>query len=99
VREPNLSHKKALDALKLQYHWSLSLDRFKAIARKNDPESLPYKIVDIAGKGLGVLATRTIERGSVVMSESPILIANVSVAHRQSYGLNDWSARLCRQGL
>lgn len=34
---------------------------------------LPYKVVQLAGKGFGVCATRNIEKGSLIIAEQPLL--------------------------
>ena len=43
----------------------------------------PYKLVEIEGKGRGLVATRTLEIGELVISEKPFLIAtNFEIAFR-----------------
>ncbi|KAI7921488.1 hypothetical protein M9X92_005379 [Pyricularia oryzae] len=41
-----------------------------------------YVIVPVPGKGLGVVATRHIRAGEILMADDPLLVANVTVASR-----------------
>ncbi|KAF7422524.1 hypothetical protein PC9H_010680 [Pleurotus ostreatus] len=47
----------------------------KEIYRPSDLEECAYSIVDIPGKGLGMVAAQDIELGELIVSERPLLIA------------------------
>lgn len=47
----------------------------KEIYRPSDLEECAYSIVDLPGKGLGMVAAQDIELGDLIVSERPLLLA------------------------
>ncbi len=48
-------------------------------AQKRAAPGLPYAVVDVPGKGKGVVATRRIRKGEIVMVDSPALLIGVPI--------------------
>lgn len=52
----------------------------------DEPESELYRVEEIPGKGLGLVATRRLERGEALMREAPIFIVHTDVLRRAAAG-------------